>query len=328
MSMFSLSQCLERLLTSLPPHPIRKDVLDRLVEDAINESKQHSSTDNRRSQWEFLLRNEVYRIAESEGAFLEEPDETYYDSLCDRLDLILTLTERDACEGTFVFAVLQDLLETQTVASCSHIFSWIERHSARLTEGMVPQKGKALLLLRTLNDLLRRVSKTGNTTTFCGRILTFLSAVFPLGDRSGVNLRGDYGPQWEPVSFKKDLPEERMEVDEATSQREGDKGDVEMKTGEKDGDPAKKTEEKPEKHTSEKTEEEKKEGYYELYEGRSNCTMNTMRGTPMNAMRRRWKKGAWIPMYTMRKRRKRKKGTWWSSMNTMKRRRKKGTWFL
>lgn len=107
----------------------------------------------------------------------------------------------DACEPTFPFIVLQDLLETQTIASCSHIFSWIESQAARLTDGMIPQKGKALILLRTLNDLLRRLSKTGSTTIFCGRILTFLSGVFPLGERSGVNLRGEYGPTWEGVHF-------------------------------------------------------------------------------------------------------------------------------
>ena len=107
----------------------------------------------------------------------------------------------DACEQTFPFIVLQDLLETQTITSCSHIFSWIEARSKRLTEGLVPQKGKALILLRTLNDLLRRLSKMGSTTIFCGRILTFLSGVFPLGERSGVNLRGEYGPVWEGVKL-------------------------------------------------------------------------------------------------------------------------------
>jgi len=66
---------------------------------------------------------------------------------------------------------------------------------------MVPQKGKALILLRTLNDLLRRLSKMGSTTIFCGRILTLLSGVFPLGERSGVNLRGEYGPMWEGVQI-------------------------------------------------------------------------------------------------------------------------------
>jgi len=68
---------------------------------------------------------------------------------------------------------------------------------------MVPQKGKALILLRTLNDLLRRLSKMGSNTIFCGRILTFLSGVFPLGERSGVNLRGEYGPTWDTVRISR-----------------------------------------------------------------------------------------------------------------------------
>ena len=66
----------------------------------------------------------------------------------------------------------------------------------------------------------------GSTTIFCGRILTFLSAVFPLGERSGVNLRGEYGPAWEGVSFE--LPTEK--------ERElGGKEDVDMKAGYESG---------------------------------------------------------------------------------------------
>ncbi|EJC98817.1 uncharacterized protein FOMMEDRAFT_114065 [Fomitiporia mediterranea MF3/22] len=269
--MFSLSDILEGLISSLPPHPIAKDVLDKFVDDAIEESKQHTSSDNRKSQWEYLLRNKVYELAEHEGSFLADPDGSYYDSLCDRLDVILTFTEREACDPMFMFTVLEDLLETQTVASCSHIFSWIERRSARLTEGMVPQKGKALVLLRMLNDLLRRLSRAGNTTTFCGRILTFLSAVFPLGDRSGVNLRGDYGPQWEPVSFKRAAVEEKMEVDEAASGREAGKVDAEVKAEVKEeekGDASDKMDEdRPQTQApaAEKTEEEKKEELYNTF---------------------------------------------------------------
>lgn len=83
---------------------------------------------------------------------------------------------------------------------------------------MVPSKGKALILLRTLNDLLRRLSKMGSTTMFCGRISTFLSGVFPLGERSGVNLRGEYGPLWDGVvETRAAKPEEdKMAVDEST----------------------------------------------------------------------------------------------------------------
>ena len=153
------------------------------------------------------------------------------------LDLVLTFTElgtlyspflhsycstvtthTEACDPTFPFIVLQDLLETQTITSCSHIFTWIETRAPRLTEGMVPQKGKALVLLRTLNDLLRRLSKMGNMTIFCGRILTFLSGVFPLGERSGVNLRGEYGPTWEGVKIEP--PTEEVKVKEEAKEGE------------------------------------------------------------------------------------------------------------
>jgi len=108
---------------------------------------------------------------------------------------------------------------------------------------MVPQKGKALILLRTLNDLLRRLSKMGTTTIFCGRILTFLSGVFPLGERSGVNLRGEYGPTWEGVSLgektKADEKDVEMEVTksleepEAKGEAQGDKMQIDSKEAKK-----------------------------------------------------------------------------------------------
>jgi len=91
----------------------------------------------------------------------------------------------------------------------------------------VPQKGKALYLLRTLNELLRRLSKMGNTTLFCGRILTFLSGVFPMDERSGVNLRGEYGPSWEGVKVELELEnEESMPVDETAGMSGPDKVEV------------------------------------------------------------------------------------------------------
>lgn len=163
----------------------------------------------------------------------------YYDDLTRRLDLVLAFTANDACDQIFPFNMLYDLLETQTIASCSHIFSWIELRADKLTEGMIPQKGKALVLLRTLNDLLRRLSKMGSTTLFCGRILTFLSQVFPLGERSGVNLRGEYGPAWDgpgldiwsPDSNKEDkqdivMEEKPRETTDAMQVDDGSKTEV------------------------------------------------------------------------------------------------------
>ena len=174
-----------------------------------------------------------------------------------RLDLVLTFTEKDACEQIFPFNLLYDLLETQTIPSCSHIFSWIESRADRLTEGMIPQKGKALVLLRTLNDLLRRLSKMCSTTLFCGRILTFLSQVFPLGERSGVNLRGEYGPAWDGPGVKKDEEEDKkMEVVE-DDKSAGAKKEDEMQVDEGKKDENKKGDAKESSALADKKQDQK-----------------------------------------------------------------------
>jgi len=165
-----------------------------------------------------FLRNQA-----TEGQALQSPSSpsAYYTSLSLLLDLTLTFTEYGACEASTPLTTCQDLLETQTISSCSHIFSWIQSRVTRLTRDMVPQKGKALILLRTLNELLRRLSKMGEKNTeFCGRILIFLSRVFPLGERSGVNLRGEYGPPWDgpvakPAKLKEDKEGDKMAVDKS-----------------------------------------------------------------------------------------------------------------
>lgn len=76
-------------------------------------------------------------------------------------------------------------------------------------------KGKGPVLLRLCNELLRRLSKAEDTI-FCGRILIFLSKSFILGERSGVNLRGEFNvenitlfDQTPPATAK----DEKMDID-------------------------------------------------------------------------------------------------------------------
>lgn len=51
-------------------------------------------------------------------------------------------------------------------------------------------KGPGLVVLRIGNELIRRASKSSDAA-FCGEVLLFLSKIFPSGERSGANLRGD-----------------------------------------------------------------------------------------------------------------------------------------
>ncbi|KAI8815423.1 THO complex, subunit THOC1 [Cladochytrium replicatum] len=76
---------------------------------------------------------------------------------------------------------------------------------------MDPSRGKGLVLLRFCNELLRRLSKTKDTAT-SGQILIFLANVFPLSERSGVNLRGDFNV--DNVTFFDTVDEsDQMEAD-------------------------------------------------------------------------------------------------------------------
>lgn len=52
-------------------------------------------------------------------------------------------------------------------------------------------KQKSLIILRSCNELLRRLSRAEDTV-FCGRVFIFLFQSFPLGDKSSVNLRGEF----------------------------------------------------------------------------------------------------------------------------------------
>lgn len=65
----------------------------------------------------------------------------------------------------------------------------------RLQPVFLPASGRntksKLALLRIANSLLRRLSNTQNTV-FCGRILMFLAYVYPLSERSGVNVTGTF----------------------------------------------------------------------------------------------------------------------------------------
>ncbi|KAK0466275.1 THO complex subunit 1 transcription elongation factor-domain-containing protein [Desarmillaria tabescens] len=234
--MVSLQPTLTALLKSLPPPPVKPDVIKDNILKAIKSEKQVKiSAENKRVQWEYLLKNEIFKLAETEGKASKEDATAYYTQLQHWLDLVLTFSDLEICDPTFTFIILQDLLETQTITSCSHIFSWIESRAPRLTAGMVPQKGKSLYLLRTLNDLLRRLSKMGSTTMFCGRILTFLSGAFPLSERSGVNLRGEYGPTWEGV---KDMSKREEKEKEGNGETKDEKTDEDDKMQVDDDKPA------------------------------------------------------------------------------------------
>ena len=112
-------------------------------------------------------------------------------SLADLLDFALVATELEIADNGLPFTLLEELFDTQTIPAAERFFEYLESRVERLTANMEGGKGKALVLLRLCNELLRRLSKAEDTI-FCGRILIFLSKSFPISERSAVNLRGDF----------------------------------------------------------------------------------------------------------------------------------------
>jgi THO complex subunit 1 len=99
-------------------------------------------------------------------------------------------------------------LDSQTINGCRKVFDYLESRRERNTKvSMAPSptglcdtkltlqkkhfKQKSLVILRSCNELLRRLSRAEDTV-FCGRVFIYLFQSFPLGDKSSVNLRGEF----------------------------------------------------------------------------------------------------------------------------------------
>lgn len=120
------------------------------------------------------------------------------------LDIVLYLCEKEHIEGGMIFQLLEDLTEMSTMRNCKDIFGYIESKQDILGKQELFARGK-LVMLRTCNQLLRRLSKA-NDVVFCGRILMFLAHFFPLSERSAVNIKGVFNTSNE-TKYEKDPPD-------------------------------------------------------------------------------------------------------------------------
>uniref|UniRef100_A0A8C8JMZ7 Death domain-containing protein n=1 Tax=Oncorhynchus tshawytscha TaxID=74940 RepID=A0A8C8JMZ7_ONCTS len=95
------------------------------------------------------------------------------------------------CSATTPFLLLGDILDCLPLDQCDKIFSFVE-------ENVSTWKSVSSLVCIFHHetpsepaDLLRRLSKSQNTV-FCGRIQLFLARLFPLSEKSGLNLQSQF----------------------------------------------------------------------------------------------------------------------------------------
>jgi THO complex subunit 1 len=117
---------------------------------------------------------------------IDSPD---FVNMWNLLDILSILSDEGICDPALMFLLVEELLDSQVIAGCRRVFDFLESRRERITSKFFGLK--KLVLLRTCNELLRRLSRAEDTA-FCGRVFIFLFQSFPLGDRSSVNLRGEY----------------------------------------------------------------------------------------------------------------------------------------
>lgn len=118
---------------------------------------------------------------------------------------------------------MEELLDSQTTEGCRKIFDFLESRREQIIAQNL--NSKKLVILRSCNDLLRRLSRAEDTA-FCGRVFIFMFQCFPLGDRSSVNLRGEYHAEnvtaFEETQVQSEDSPDKMVVDtEADPTKDG-----------------------------------------------------------------------------------------------------------
>ncbi|VUC23321.1 unnamed protein product [Clonostachys rosea] len=145
-------------------------------------------------------------------------------------DILTIISDNGQCDPGLLFWLIEELVESKTIAECRIIFDYLESRRERITPERTFKKW-SLIVLRMCTELLRRLSRAEDTA-FCGRVFIFLFQSFPLGDRSSVNLRGEYHIEnvttFEPTIENEDS---KMEVDtpQTGASKEGTKGGTQNK---------------------------------------------------------------------------------------------------
>ncbi|KAF2871897.1 nuclear matrix protein [Massariosphaeria phaeospora] len=126
------------------------------------------------------------------------------------LDILQHLGDRDLCMPHLALLLVEEMLDSQSIAGCRTVFSFLEsRREAIIAE---PNKNKDLVILRLCNELLRQLSRAEDPV-FCGRVYVFMFQSFPLGDKSSVNLRGNFHVE-NATTFEDYLKTEAQESEE------------------------------------------------------------------------------------------------------------------
>ncbi|CAJ0605642.1 unnamed protein product [Cylicocyclus nassatus] len=121
------------------------------------------------------------------------PDETIEEDVRRHLEFALNICKNGLCVKQTAVQTLQDMFEVSGIGRCERLFGILEENMFQFKQSPLVESSQTPIL-RMCNDLLKRLSRSAETS-FCGRILFFLSRYLPLGEKSGLNLMGHFNTQ-------------------------------------------------------------------------------------------------------------------------------------
>lgn len=134
------------------------------------------------------------------------------------MEFVILHTKHKLCTNNLPILLLSDIFETITLEHCEKMFNFVEKNVSIWTSEPFFSNGKHHLL-RMCNDILRRLSKSQNTI-FCGRIQLFLAQLFPLEEKSALNLMSSFHSEnvtiykKNPSEFSDDIGAENMDTED------------------------------------------------------------------------------------------------------------------
>jgi len=107
------------------------------------------------------------------------------------LTFATSCARKSLCSVLTPFALISDALECSTLDDCERIFDFVEKQTSIWKSPQFYVNACKNQLLRNCNDLLRRLSQSQNNV-FCGRIHIFLTRIFPISEKSALNLNSNF----------------------------------------------------------------------------------------------------------------------------------------
>jgi len=201
-----------------PAGPIRQAVRpsDPVVEEPAEEPA--ALSDVEKSTLELVMRMHM----EERLAASKEPGQTIEAAGVPKLlDIAIALASAEIADFNTPFALLEDLFDAHVISVAESAFALVEARAAALAPFLAAEakfQRCKLTLIRSCNELLRRLSKSKNTN-FRGRVLMFMAYTFPLAERSGVNLKGVSAPSTVAIEeAPDDGGDDAMQVDGVDAQ--------------------------------------------------------------------------------------------------------------